>query len=263
MVRFAFVVTVSFLTAIFAQADLQERSYPGFKLWVDCSERLTKIAYYDLTKDSGNAKRPSGYKRDKAAEESCTQLSSKPYQGSITAQFPNDKSKKYDVGHIVNANHMDSSEEAIKASMYMVNMFPQVSEFNRQKGAWYYTELLSECLRDLTDLKIYAGTIIGSDSSDDYFVQSHGVRTPDWAWKAIYRVDTNSVQAYLMPNRLGVLGANVGDYLVSFNTLLGSLEEDESRAILEPLRAVSNDMNLWIVAGKNKLTCGGEPSSIE
>jgi len=88
MVRFAFVVTVSLLTAIFAQADLQERSYPGFKLWVDCSERLTKIAYYDLTKDSGYAKRPSGYKRDKAAEESCTQLSSKPYQGSITAQFP-------------------------------------------------------------------------------------------------------------------------------------------------------------------------------
>ena len=74
--------------SIAAQADLQERTYPGFKLWVDCSERLTKIAYYDLTKDSGNAKRPSGYKRDKAAEESCTQLSSKPYQGSITAQFP-------------------------------------------------------------------------------------------------------------------------------------------------------------------------------
>jgi hypothetical protein len=70
MVRFAFVVSVSFLTAIFAQAELQELSYPGFKLWVDCSDRLTKVAYYDLTKDSGNAKRPSGYKRDKAADES-------------------------------------------------------------------------------------------------------------------------------------------------------------------------------------------------
>ena len=66
-----------------------------------------------------------------------------------------------------------------------------------------------------------------------------------------------------MPNRLGVLGVNVGDYVVSFDKLLGSLEEDESRAILEPLKAANNDMNLWIVEGKNKLTCGGEPSSIE
>ena len=47
-----------------------------------------------------------------------------------------------------------------------------------------------------------------------------------------------------------------------FDKLLGSLEEDESRAILEPLKAANNDMNLWIVEGKNKLTCGGEPSSI-
>ena len=48
-----------------------------------------------------------------------------------------------------------------------------------------------------------------------------------------------------------------------FDKLLGSLEEDESRAILEPLKAANNDMNLWIVEGKNKLTCGGEPSSVE
>jgi len=65
-----------------------------------------------------------------------------------------------------------------------------------------------------------------------------------------------------MPNRLGVLGANVGDYVVSFDKLLGSLEEDESRAILEPLKADNNDMNLWMVEGKNKLACGGEPSLI-
>ena len=50
--------------------------------------------------------------------------------------------------------------------------------------------------------------------------------------------------------------------VVSFDTLLDSLEEDESRAILWPLRVANNDMNLWIVEGKNKLTCGGEPSSI-
>ena len=57
MVRFAFALSVSFLTAIFAQADLQERTYPGFKLWMDCDEDLAKVAYYELTRDEGNGKK--------------------------------------------------------------------------------------------------------------------------------------------------------------------------------------------------------------
>jgi len=54
---------------------------------------------------------------------------------------------------IGNANHMVYSDEAIKATTYIANIFPQDSEFNRQNEVWHYTELLSECLRDLTDLK--------------------------------------------------------------------------------------------------------------
>ena len=60
--------------------------------------------------------------------------------------------------------------------------------------------LQAECYRDLTDLVIYGGVIWGFDKSNDWFIDSHGVETPDYWWRLRYRVDSGTYDAWLMAN---------------------------------------------------------------
>jgi DNA/RNA endonuclease G (NUC1) len=53
----------------------------------------------------------------------------------------------YHRGHLVPANHLDGSEETIKASNTMTNILPQTADLNL--GAWLQTEEIIECYRDL------------------------------------------------------------------------------------------------------------------
>lgn len=52
----------------------------------------------------------------------------------------------------------------------------------------YVTTILAHlCYRDIDELLVMGGVIWGSNAKDDYFVASHGVRTPDYFWKVIIR----------------------------------------------------------------------------
>ena len=62
----------------------------------------------------------------------------------------------------------------------MTNITPQTSVLNQQ--AWLQAEEIVECWRDITTLNVFGGVIMTSDTSKDYFVASHGVRTPGWNW---------------------------------------------------------------------------------
>ena len=84
---------------------------------------------------------------------------------------------------MVSANHMDQSDLTIKESMYMTNIMPQTSILNQQ--AWLGVEDIFECYRDITNLNTIVGIIMGTDTSNDIFVKSHGVRTPDFYWRII------------------------------------------------------------------------------
>ena len=79
----------------------------------------------------------------------------------------------------------------------MTNILPQAANMNR--GAWYRTEKIVECYRDIDELLVLGGVIWGSNPVDDYFTASHGVATPDAFWKLIIR-GKDRVMAWIIPN---------------------------------------------------------------
>jgi endonuclease G, mitochondrial len=87
------------------------------------------------------------------------------------------KGQRYDRGHLVPANHLDYSKVAIRQSNFMTNILPQAANMNR--GAWLLTEEITECYRDIDELLIIGGVLWGDNLNDDFFTESHGVKTPD------------------------------------------------------------------------------------
>jgi endonuclease G len=120
-----------------------------------------------------------------------------------------------DRGHLVPANHLDYSANAIKATNNMTNILPQAANMNR--GAWLQTEEIVECYRDIDELLVIGGVIWGNNPADDYFVQSHSVKTPDAFWKVVVRGTGQREQAiaWIVPNTQEATRKNLDKYLVS------------------------------------------------
>jgi endonuclease G, mitochondrial len=98
----------------------------------------------------------------------------------------------------------------------MTNILPQAANMNR--GAWYRTEKIVECYRDIDELLVLGGVIWGNNPSDDYFLQSHGVATPDAFWKLVIR-GKDRVMAWIIPNTPEATYKRLDQYLVSVRTL--------------------------------------------
>lgn len=96
-------------------------------------------------------------------------------------------------GHMVAANHMDMDSTTIAESMYMTNIMPQTTVLNRQ--AWLHAEEIFDCYSDIINLKTIVGIIMGN--SNDLFLKSHGVRTPEFFWRVIVK-DDGDVIAWIM-----------------------------------------------------------------
>lgn len=174
--------------------ELVRRDYPGFTLEIDCKVRGPVIAYYQLGSDHGNEARPSAYYYDTELDANCQQSSKSSY-ASDNARFP------YDRGHLVPANHMDNHKETIEASNMMLNIVPQARKLNQNGGAWRKTEDLIECWRDKAYLQIWIGVRWGSDTNNDYFVNSHGIATPDEFVKLVYRPKDKKAIIWSLPNQ--------------------------------------------------------------
>jgi len=182
--------------------NLLQLNYEGFTVWLDCSKRGAVRFSYVAHRDTGNEARASAFKLDPNIPKECEQTTARAYGNN------------YDRGHQVPANHLDYSAVAIKQSNYMTNILPQAANMNR--GAWLLTEEIIECYRDIDDLLVIGGVIWGDNPEDDYFVQSHGVKTPDAFWKVIIRGDgqDESAIAWVVPNSPDATKNNLDDYLV-------------------------------------------------
>ncbi len=125
----------------------------------------------------------------------------------------------YDRGHQVPANHLDASVAAIKATNTMTNILPQAANMNR--GAWLLTEEIIECYRDIDELLVLGGVLWGNNPADDFFVQSHGVKTPDAFWKVVVRGTGSDERAiaWIVPNSQEATRKRLDDYLVSIEDL--------------------------------------------
>lgn len=98
----------------------------------------------------------------------------------------------------------------------MTNILPQAANMNR--GAWLLTEEIVECYRDIDELLVIGVVIWGDNPADDYFVKSHGVKTPDAFWKLIIR-GKGRVIVWIVPNTQDATKKRLDQYLVSVEEL--------------------------------------------
>lgn len=187
--------------------NLLQVNYEGFTVWLDCEKHGAIKFQYNAQHDTGNEARAKNFKLDPNVPTECQQTSTKGYgQG-------------YDRGHQVPANHLDYSPEAIKQSNYITNILPQTAQMNR--GAWLLTEEIIECYRDINELLVIGGVIWGNNSDNDYFVHSHGVKTPDAFWKVVIGGSGQDERAiaWIVPNSTDATKKNLDLYLVSLDEL--------------------------------------------
>ncbi len=194
-------------TEVARTGQILKLDYPGFTVWLDCAKRGAIKFQYVAQRDQGSNKRYDNFFLDSNVPAECQQTSTKGY------------GMQYDRGHQVPANHLDTSKEAIKATNTMTNILPQASNMNR--GAWLQTEEITECYRDIDELLIIGGVIWGNNPDDDYFIDTHGIRTPDAYWKVIIRgtgQDERAI-AWLIPNSQDATRRNLDRYLIQIDEL--------------------------------------------
>ncbi len=182
---FAILLIFSVSTALHAEIII--RAYNGYILWIDTEQRGPVFFMYNLGPDNGNYNKRN-YKPDPWLDSEFQQKDSGTYASVHQG---------WDLGHLVPLNHLDSYTETAAATEYLTDIVPQASYLN-QRGTWRETEKIIECLREDYYLTIFGGVIWGDDESNDYFVESHGIKTPDFLWKAI--LHDVEVIAWIMPN---------------------------------------------------------------
>ena len=202
---FTILLIVLFLP-ISLKAETKILAYQGFTIWLSCEHRGAIKFVYNVDKDRANLRRVSKFFQDTKVPERCRQSSTKSY---------NSVNKDYDRGQLVPSNHVDHLLMGIKQSNLMTNILPQTQTMNL--GAWLRTEEIIECYRDKEPLTIYGGVIWGENSSDDYFLNSHGVATPDSFWKVI--IAKSNVIAWIVPNNNKAKRNRLDEYIVSVKEL--------------------------------------------
>ena len=203
----------------FADPVFYEKRYKDFTVWLDCNEHGPVIFHYELDKDTGNKERSGSFKTDPSVPDACQPNSGKSYRTSTV----DPSTGTWDRGHLVPANHMDNSKDSMGETFYVTNILPQQSKFNQSKGAWFKTERISECYREISKISIWGGVIWGNDKSNDFFTETHGIKTPDYWWKVIYRHDKKEYVAWLFPNHKSSSEENMDDYLISLKDLKDAL----------------------------------------
>ena len=82
------------------------------------------------------------------------------------------------------------------------------------RSAWLLTKEIVEYYRESDDSLILGGGIWGSNSADDYFVESHRVRITDAFWKVIIRGNEDLI-AWIIPNSAAAKRDNLDNYLTT------------------------------------------------
>ena len=183
--------------------------YGGFRLLYDCDLKSAIRFEYKLDRDTGNFSRPSTFTLDPNLSKNCgQQLTTNSYASVVSG---------WDRGHLVASNHMDYDADYLLSANYMTNIVPQLASFNQ--GLWKETENITECYRDLAPVQVIGG-VIYSDTSNDFFISSHGIKTPDYFWKTLITANSNNQAetiSWLFPNQSAL--ANLNSYIVSIEEL--------------------------------------------
>ena len=208
-----------------------------YMLEYSCSARTAIYFRYKAFKDVGQHSRINTFTIDPLLPQHCSQYSTGSYkrQKGVLPTF--------DRGHLVPQNHLDHSVDAMRISNRMSNVVPMESSLNR-RGLWRYTEKLIECYRDKGGVEVHGGVIIGSNDSNDYFLRSHGIKTPDQLWKVIKRAD-GQYQAWLMPNSSAGKNKKMWNkYVIDIETLSAKTGRDLQK-LINPKEGVTMTKKIW------------------
>lgn len=201
--------------AAFAANPTRQVDYQGFTVWLDCKQHAAYKFRYNAGHDMGDYPRNDSFKLDPKVPYECQPSSTNTFSTKNISGAP-----EYHRGHLVAANHLDYSEQAIRESFYMTNILPMTEQLNL--GAWARTERITECYRDRAELLVLGGAVWGSSKKDkrnDYFVGSHNIKTPEFYWKVIIKGDGETI-AWYIPNTTAALTANLDGYLIKPNKLV-------------------------------------------
>ncbi|MFQ5598519.1 MAG: DNA/RNA non-specific endonuclease [Nitrospiria bacterium] len=244
-----------------ASRKILKRTYRAFTLWMDCERRHGAVAFYyelgpdrrDLPHDRGN------FGFDPKVPAACQPQSWRSYRTTTV----NPKGGTWDRGLLAPGNHMDNSKTAVRQTYYLTNTLPRNTNFNEPGGAWHHTELISECYREISLLKIWGGLVWGNNKENDFFTVTHGIETPDFWWKVIYRTDKKSAVAWLFPNHHTALASKIDQFAVSIDHIKETADfipEDELFKSLSGDRPAA----AWpLDIEEDRLTCEGRSTSSE
>jgi len=186
-----------------SSGKLLSMDYGGVGLLYDCAARSAIRFEYRLEKDTGNLVRPANYTFDPTFPKDCGQQTSTNSYANVV--------NEWDRGHLVASNHMDFDTNYLLRANYMSNIVPQLASVNR--GVWKETENITECYRELAPINVIGG-VVYNDTKNDFFVQSHGIKSPDFFWKTLTTLDASGhlqIISWLIPNHesLEVLDAYI------------------------------------------------------
>src|SRR5690606_9404644 len=169
-----------------ATAHLIELRYSRFTIWYDCERGEPRRFAYRLDRDIGTLARQDDFRPDRSLPTGCKgQHSDKSYN-----QVP-----RFHRGHLVPVNHLDEDPVAMSESNLMTNIVTQLAEHNSH--TWGRTEQLIDCMRDIRPVEVIGGVVYGDspeNQANDFFVDSHGIRTPEAFWKVLITTDPATEQ---------------------------------------------------------------------
>lgn len=201
---FSIIATALLFASAHAETRFHTVNHGIYVSTMDCQTRLPVAVQYKVGKDAGSEKRYSRYISDEVL------LSEAPQCHPITAHtFRTYQAvlkslgiaQSYDVGHLAASNHLDDNEQTSKLANQFSNLAPQSSVFNRRGGAYFHTESIIECHRDIEPLFVVSGTIDDPTTiKNNFFSSTFGQTTPDYWYRVIYWTQSNTYKAWLMPN---------------------------------------------------------------
>lgn len=175
---------------------LKEINYKHFSLVLQGRNLIS--FEYNLTIDNfkEHVKRPRSFYFDPNLEAEFQQYTTSSYHQVQPG---------WDRGHMVTSSHMKQDIISRRETHYMTNIVPQTGVLNR--GLWLETEYYA-----FNNIPCYIqGKVIYNDTTNDYFINSHGILTPDFFYKTVKC--SNKTISWIFPNSFQ-LSENLKDYEV-------------------------------------------------
>jgi endonuclease G len=193
--------------------------YGFFQLEYNCDKGgFNNFSYNTVPDPHTDYSRYGPFHYDSQIGELCGYNSEQIKKAKRTSTYKSPKGAlKYDRGHGNHQNIWDHDKGFMKITNYMSNIVPQESSQNRS-GMWRRSEELTQCFRQNNDLYVIGGNIWGNDSSNDHFIESHGVVTPDYLFKIIVK-NNSEVIAFVVPNDPKARPKQSGQYMTSINKI--------------------------------------------